>query len=77
MSWDYPVGHSLKDMIEKNGFYPVTALTTLEKIYKLELLKRDIVLCRQIKEKPELLEIIGVTGNKLKKVLDEVYDLCV
>ena len=77
MSWDYPVGHSLKDMIEKNGFYPVTALTTLEKIYKLELLKRDIVLCRQIKEKPELLELIGITGNKLKKVLDEVNDLCV
>lgn len=77
MSWDYPIGHSLKDMIEKNGFYPITALTTLEKFYKQELLKRDIVLCRQIKEKPELLEMTGITGNKLKKVLSEVNDLCV
>lgn len=75
MGWDYPNSHSLKDMIEKNGFFPITALTTLEKIYKQSLLKKGIVVCKQILAEQDILSLIGIAKNKQRKILEEIYDL--
>ncbi|GAB1371945.1 hypothetical protein MASR1M45_20070 [Candidatus Kapaibacterium sp.] len=76
MSWDFPAGHSLKNMVEKNGFYPITALSSLEKFHKQLLISREIVLCRQIVESPKVLDITGMKPNKIKKVLEEATELC-
>jgi hypothetical protein len=75
VSWDYPKDHSLKDMIEKNGIFPITALTSLKNLNKNKLLEKGIVLCRQLCNQPELLEGIGLSKKDISKVLNEAKEL--
>ncbi len=76
VSWDYPKGHSLKDMIEQYRMFPITALTELNKREKQQIMDKGVVLCRQIVSNPKVLEDIGIKKPKIIKVLDEANDLC-
>ncbi len=75
VSWDYPKKESLKDMVEQTGLFPVTVLTLLNRKQKQGLLDKEIVLCRQLLEKPGILNTLGLKGNKIDKVLDEARAL--
>jgi hypothetical protein len=75
VSWDYPKDHSLKDMVEKNGIFPITALTSLKSLQKNKLLEEGVVLCRQLCSQPDLLEGMGLSKNDISKVLIEAKDL--
>ncbi len=76
VSWDYPKGHSLKDMIEKYRMFPVTTLTELSKSEKQQLMNKGIVLCRQVVGNPKVLQDVGVSKSKQAKVLAEANELC-
>ncbi len=76
VSWDYPAGHGLRDMIEKEKFFPVTVITSINKQQKQVLLDAGIVLCRQICKDHKVLDKLEITPQKRKKLLDEVGDLC-
>lgn len=76
VSWDYPQQGSLKERIDKAGLYPLTALATLTKFEKRQLLDKGIVLCKEIYENPSLLEQIGITKSRQKKILDDSLELC-
>jgi hypothetical protein len=76
VSWDYPKGHSLKDMIDKYRMFPITTLTELNKREKQQLMDKGVVLCRQVVSNPKVLEDIGIKKPKITKVLDEANDLC-
>jgi len=75
-SWDYPMGNGLKDRIDKSGFHPLTALTTLTKSEKTKLLDKGIVLCKELHEKPTLLNQIGIDKTRHKKILEDSEALC-
>ncbi len=76
ISWDYPKGHSLKDMIEKAKFFPITALIKLTKKEKQTLMEKGIVLCRQINKDPSILNNINLSSKKTERILKEIEDLC-
>ena len=76
IGWDYPAGHGLKDIIEKENFFPVTALTSINKIQKKILLDNGIVLCRQICRQPEGLNKLDIDAQKIKLLKNEVNELC-
>lgn len=76
ISWDYPRGKSLKEMIEESGLFPITVLTSLSRKQKDSLLQHDVVLCRQLLEKPDAFGKLGLSKNMQQKVLDEAKDLC-
>ena len=76
VSWDYPKGHSLKDMIEKYRMFPITSLTELNKSEKQQLMSKGIVLCRQVVGNPKVLQDVGVSKSKQAKVLAEANELC-
>jgi hypothetical protein len=76
LSWDYPEGHGLKDIIEKENFFPVTALTTINTLQKKILLDNGIVICRQICKNPEILDKLEISPRKRKDLREEVNDLC-
>lgn len=76
VSWDYPKGHSLKDMIDTYKMFPITALTTLNKREKQQLMDKGIVLCRQLREILDELQLMGLTPTKYKNALNEIYALC-
>lgn len=76
LSWDYPQGATLHERIERAGLYPITALTTLSKREKTALLMDKVVLCNTLREHPDMLGRVGVTGKKAENVLEEVEALC-
>ena len=76
ISWDYPMGNGLKDRIDKSGFHPLTALTTMTKSEKTKLLDKGIVLCKELHEKPTLLNQIGIDKTRHKKILEDSEALC-
>ena len=75
VSWNYPQGNSLKDWIDKSGFHPVTSLKTLMKKEKEGLLKKGVVLCRQILDNKETLNDFSISNRRLKKIIKEAESL--
>lgn len=76
ISWDYPMGKSLKDRIVDAGLIPITALTTLTRREKNEILERGIVLCRELWQRKSVLTEIGVGRTRLSKVLEDLQEMC-
>lgn len=76
LSWNHPQENSLKDLVEKFGLFPVTALTQLSKAEKQALLGKSIVMCQQLLHSPEVLDSLGIKDNKRRKLMEEVKDLC-
>lgn len=74
ISWNYPEGESLRDMIEKSGLTPVTALTTLPKSNLDNLLSSGVVLCRDLHKQPKLLS--GMSEDKKQTILQEAEFVC-
>ncbi|TVQ90509.1 MAG: ATP-binding protein [Bacteroidetes bacterium] len=75
LSWSMPKNKALKDMVEEARVFPITVLTNLTKKQKEFLLSKDIVLCRQLKEKPGVLNETGITSATRKKILTELDEL--
>ena len=76
MGWDHPSNNCLKTWIEDARLHPITALTTLRKKEMEELLEHDLVLCRQLVHRRDLLEKIGLSQKRIHRVLHEAEELC-
>lgn len=51
LSWDFPYGYGIKDIIEKERLYPITILSSLTLREKETFIRRDIVTCSQLAER--------------------------
>lgn len=51
LSWDYPKGSSLKNLVDSKGLYPITCLTTLNENQIETLLSKDIILVKELKNR--------------------------
>lgn len=69
LSWDYPEGNSLKNMIDNSGLHPLTSLKSLTVKEKKNILDQGVVLCKEINR--NLLIRSNVNPRKFKKILDE------
>lgn len=76
LGWDYPTKGSLNELIDNSGLHPITCLTTLTKVEKQHLLENKILLCREICEKPTLLDSLDITPVRKVKILEEGRELC-
>lgn len=76
ISWDYPEHKSLKYRINKSKLFPITALTSLNKREKQIFLEQGVVLCKEIYEKPELLQSNGFSKTRIRKIQEDIKDLC-
>lgn len=76
LSWDFPTGKGLKDIIDNAGLYPVTCLTTLSRNEKYRLLEKGIVLCQTLAEHPENLEIADIPPQRSAIAIKEIESLC-
>ena len=75
LGWDYPMGNSLKDMIERLSIFPLTILRNLTRDQKQQLLNKNIVTCRQLSDNQELLTPFNLTGNRLRLLLSELDEI--
>src|SRR6185369_10679162 len=76
ISWSYPDGDSLRDLIEKTRLYPVTMLTTLNQNNKMTLLNNHVVLCKDLHENHQLLDILPLSKEEKEKALAEINFIC-
>ena len=51
LSWDYPKGSSLKNLVDSKGLYPITCLTSLTEDQISVLLSKDIILVKELKNR--------------------------
>ncbi|MBN2810458.1 MAG: restriction endonuclease [Spirochaetales bacterium] len=72
LSWDYPRGESLRNIIERDRIFPVTILSTLNPKEKVSLIARDIVTCGQLAANRGVLKDMGISGKKETILLDEL-----
>lgn len=75
LSWDYPAGKGLKDIIDQEKIYPVTVLHNLTKNQKQNLMDRGIVICRQIMEKKEVLDEFQLPERQYKNLMKELENI--
>lgn len=75
VSWSFPEKGSLKEMIDLCHLYPVTALVSLTKAEKRQIIEQGVVLVRDLFAKQELLDILHITSPKRKRVVKEMEDL--
>lgn len=76
VSWDYPEDDCLKNMIDRSGLHPVTCLTTLTKKEKQYLLDQDVVLCKTLCERQDILDTMRMTPSRKRKILEEAMAVC-
>jgi len=77
LSWDYPAGNGLKEIIDREKIFPITVLTKLSTQDKQRLMGQGIVTCRQILETPGTLDSLGIVMINREKILAEIKNLCV
>ncbi|WP_452227853.1 MULTISPECIES: restriction endonuclease [unclassified Lacinutrix] len=77
LSWDYPKNNGLKANIDSLALYPVTALTTLNKKEKHQLIELDVILVKELINATEKMKNIGLSDLRMQRVLTEVKKLCI
>jgi hypothetical protein len=76
LSWDYPIGSGLKDVIEQRNLYPITVLQKLKIKEKHTIMDEGIVTCSQLIENPDVLNSFSFSDTKMKVVLNELRNIC-
>jgi hypothetical protein len=75
IGWNYPVHGNLHDMILQEKLHPLTCLATLKSGQKKLLLDRGVVLCKTLRDNPQLLEAVGLSAAEKEKTLEEIKSL--
>lgn len=71
ISWSYPDGQSLRELIEKARLQLITSLSLLSNSQKQRLLENHIILCKDIVEKPNCLDLLVLPRENKDKILSE------
>lgn len=73
ISWNYPANEALRDLIEKSKLHPITVLTTLSQNQKQSLLDQHVVLCKNLEQN---LNLLNLSNDKKQSVLAEAKFVC-
>ncbi|MFB6226342.1 MAG: ATP cone domain-containing protein [Candidatus Paceibacteria bacterium] len=76
LGWRYPEEGGLEAWVEDLGLHPLTCLTTLNEDQKQKLLKREVVLCKDLLDQTDVLSVIGLDSNEIDSTIEEVNNLC-
>jgi len=75
LSWDYPKGNGMKINIDGYGLYPVTALTTLTKKEKQQLIATDFILIKELYSNLGILQKMHISTNRIQQTKNEIDKL--
>ena len=76
LSWSYPKGQGLRDLMHETHVYPITVLPALSTAQRQALMIRGIATCSQLIHNEPLAREVGVTQKKWARVLNEMALLC-
>lgn len=72
IGWNYPAKGNLHDLIEETKLHPLTCLTTLSGREKKLLLDKEIVTCKSLKNKVDILKGMQLSDGRIDRVLKEI-----
>ncbi|NHN26513.1 hypothetical protein FIA58_012575 [Flavobacterium jejuense] len=75
LSWDYPIGASLKDLVNQFTIYPITCLTTLTIAEKEILLLQGILTVYDLVHHERKFDKLKLSETRMKNVLKESNQL--
>lgn len=75
LSWDFPKKNNLHDRIQATGLYPVTVLQGLSTAQKRALLDRNVIVCRDLVKRPQMLRYTHISERKTEAVISEARQL--
>ena len=75
LAWDYPENRSIKRLVDSNGEYPITCLTSINSEDKAKLLKSQCILVKDIVRDPKFLKVIDGNPDKTESILHEAQEL--
>lgn len=76
LSWDYPKKNNLHDRIQKARVYPITVIQSLSISQISVLISHDIIVCRDLLEKPSILSTLHLSQTKQNEILKEAELVC-
>ena len=76
LSWDHPKGDGLRERIDRAGLHPVTVLTSLRAQEQSVLLKKGVVLCATLQQRPSVLDELRLSPGRAASLWQEVEGLC-
>lgn len=75
LSWDYPSGRSIKNLVDRKSLYPVTCLTTLSLKEKEMLLTDGCIMVKDLMLNMRYLDKLAISKRKKNVIYREVCDL--
>ncbi|MGI6278348.1 MAG: ATP cone domain-containing protein [Patescibacteria group bacterium] len=72
LSWDYPKGRALPDLIDKSNKHPLTCLPSLSPEDKRILLKEGLIFCQDLVNNLAWQKLIG---HKSKKIISQAKEM--
>jgi len=76
LSWSYPEGESLRELIEKSNLHPITSLQSLSFKQKQKLLEQGIVLCKTLCQNQSLIDQIEISIEQKNNLKNELNFIC-
>jgi hypothetical protein len=76
IGWDYPSENSLHERIERSGLHPLTCLPSLTNAQKKVFFENGVVLCKDVIARKDVLDSLGITGEKLNILKEDINALC-
>ena len=71
-AWGYPDKDNLQEMIEMSRLHPITCLTNLKANQKQQLLSKNIVLVKDLKDNPAVMELLSLSPEKKTGLIREL-----
>jgi len=76
LSYGYPAGGSLRELILQTGISPITVLPHLTMKQKRYLTGKGVVLCRQLAKNKHYLKHMGLSPKMIRHILEDVGTVC-
>lgn len=76
LGWSYPQNEGIANLIDTLGLHPITSLTCLNSTQKRHLIDQDVILCRDLLDRPDLLKTLHITTFEQENATDECKALC-
>lgn len=72
IGWDYPSNLNLLELIGRTGLLPITLLESISRNDMNMLTEQGIVVCRELAEKIEIIEKLGIDKSKKRRLIQEL-----
>lgn len=71
LSWDFPIGNALRDLIHEFKHYPITCIDELKRAEVKTLTDQATVIVDDLVNEPTCLDVLDLTNSRRKNILNQ------